>query len=455
MVTLSFRFSKDGLSANRISAESVLSLFRPYARKCHAEEPRRGLFCLDAGEHDLDIYGAELDFVKEHPWVLSTLQALPTVVSDEEGTYDVSDAMETHLRFHGSYLKQIRAVGEDGSEETPGTNDLLCCNMDVSRVRLPSEYAFLRTDPRLGDRICFLTIAGSKAYGTDLPSSDTDLRGFAIERPRDIYGNTSFEQIEDKATDTVIYGLKKFVSLCQACNPNIIEMLGTKPEHILCINEIGMHLRENAQLFLSKRAYVTFAGYATAQLRRLQNALCHDASTPAQQEEHIRRSLDSMMRKMQEQYEIHAGDMTFAIDQRTDADTPELFTSVHIDRIPLRKFLEINTDIQAMLRNYGKLNKRNKKKDLPHLRKHAMHLVRLYLMGIDILKGEGIQTYREKEHDLLMGIRSGDVPFDEVFRLVDGYEQEIEQAYHDSPLPDQPDEEAINDLLVEIYREYL
>ncbi|WP_294160171.1 hypothetical protein [uncultured Selenomonas sp.] len=155
------------------------------------------------------------------------------------------------------------------------------------------------------------------------------------------------------------------------------------------------------------------------------------------------------------QYETHAGDIAFSIDQRTGAEEPELFTSVHIDRIPLRKFLEINTDIQAILRNYGKLNKRNKKKDLPHLRKHAMHLVRLYLMGIDILKGVGIQTYREKEHDLLMGIRSGDVPFDEVFHLVDGYEKEIEQAYRDSPLPDKPDEEAINNMLVHIYREYL
>jgi len=316
-------------------------------------------------------------------------------------------------------------------------------------------YRFLRKDKHLKSRVCYLTIAGSRAYGTDTPESDTDIRGVTLERPEEIYGSETFEQFEDKETDTVIYGLKKFVSLCKACNPNVIEMLGTKYEHVLEMDKIGMLLRESAHLFLSKHAYITFSGYATAQLRRLQNALCHDASTPAQQEEHIRRSLDSMMRKMQAQYEIHAGDMTFAIDRRTDVDAPELFTSVHIDRIPLRKFLEINTDIQTMLRNYGKLNKRNKKKDLPHLRKHAMHLVRLYLMGIDILKGEGIQTYREKEHDLLMGIRSGDVPFDEVFRLVDGYEQEIEQAYHDSPLPDQPDEEAINDLLVEIYRRYL
>ena len=318
-----------------------------------------------------------------------------------------------------------------------------------------SQYDFLQNDPHLGYRICYLTLGGSKAYGTDTPESDTDIRGVALERPGEIYGSDSFEQFEDKETDTVIYSMRKFVSLCKACNPNVIEMLGTRGEDILSMDSLGMMLRDNADIFLSKRAYVTFTGYATAQLRRLQNALCHDASTPVQQEEHIQKSLESMMRKMQAQYEINEGDMTFSIGQRAGAEMPEIFTSVSIDHIPLRKFLEINTDITTMLRNYGKLNKRNKKKDLPHLRKHAMHLVRLYLMGIDILRGEGIHTYRDKEHDLLMGIRSGDVSFDEVFRLVDGFEKEIEQAYQDSPLPDKADEEAINNMLVHIYREYL
>ena len=455
MITLSFRFSKEGLAANRISADSVLALFRPYAEKCHAKELRRGLFCLEAGEHDLNIYGAELDFVKEHPWVLSTLQALPTVASDEEAVYEVSDVMETHRNYQSAYLERIRSVGEDGLEEIPDLNDILCCNEDLSSVSLPAEYDFLRTDSHLNDRICLLTLGGSKAYGTNLPESDTDLRGFAIERRKDIYGISSFEQFEDRATDTVIYGLKKFVSLCKACNPNVIEMLGTKPEHILCINEIGMLLRENADLFLSKRAYVTFTGYAIAQLRRLQNALCHDAYTPVQQEEHIQKSLESMMRKMQKQYEMGDGSVTFSLGKSGHAEQEEILTSVHIDGVPLRKFLELNNDITNMLRNYGKLNKRNKKKDVPHLRKHAMHLVRLYLMGIDILKGRSIHTYRDKEHELLMGIRNGTVSFDEVFQLVDDYEKEIEQAYHDSPLPDQPDEDAINDMLIKIYRQYL
>ena len=138
MVTLSFRFSKDGLSANRISAESILALFRPYAARCDAAEPRRGLFCLDGGEEEPVLYGAAFDFMKDHPWVLSTLQALPSVVGTG-ASCEMSDVLEDISSFPDVDLTRIRAFGEDGSEETPDTNDLLCCNMDVSRVRLPQE----------------------------------------------------------------------------------------------------------------------------------------------------------------------------------------------------------------------------------------------------------------------------------------------------------------------------
>ena len=74
---------------------------------------------------------------------------------------------------------------------------------------------------------------------------------------------------------------------------------------------------------------------------------------------------------------------------------------------------------------------------------------------IDILEGRGIHTYRDQEHDLLMGIRNGKISFGEVFRMTESYEEKIKRAYETSPLPERPNEEAINDMLVEIYRRYL
>ena len=41
------------------------------------------------------------------------------------------------------------------------------------------EYEFLKTDPNLRQGVCLLGLAGSHAYGTNVPTSDIDIRGIA------------------------------------------------------------------------------------------------------------------------------------------------------------------------------------------------------------------------------------------------------------------------------------
>ena len=61
-----------------------------------------------------------------------------------------------------------------------------------------------------------------------------------------------------------------------------------------------------------------------------------------------------------------------------------------------------------------------------------MHLIRLYMMCLDILENKEIVTFRSKEHDLLMSIRNGkylDVnrqPIPEFFEMVDEYEKKMQ-----------------------------
>lgn len=65
------------------------------------------------------------------------------------------------------------------------------------------EYDFLRTNPRLKDRIIFLTLGGSYSYGTNVKTSDVDLRGCALNIPSDLLGLTNFEQFVHAQTDTL------------------------------------------------------------------------------------------------------------------------------------------------------------------------------------------------------------------------------------------------------------
>ena len=84
------------------------------------------------------------------------------------------------------------------------------------------EYDFLRTNPRLGDNIILLGLGGSRAYGTSTPTSDWDWRGLAMNTPQEILLRQDFEQVENRATDTVIYSFNKMIGLLADCNPNTI-----------------------------------------------------------------------------------------------------------------------------------------------------------------------------------------------------------------------------------------
>ena len=54
---------------------------------------------------------------------------------------------------------------------------------------------------------------------------------------------------------------------------------------------------------------------------------------------------------------------------------------------------------------------------------------------------------------LLRDIRAGKIPMEEVFKMAEDFEAEIKDAYLTSKLPATPDNKAIDNLLLRIYRE--
>ena len=157
------------------------------------------------------------------------------------------------------------------------------------------EYDFLRTNPHLGDNIMFLTLGGSHAYGTNIEGSDIDIRGVTANSRQDILGLSNFEQVLDEQTDTTVYGFRKLISLLMNCNPNVIEMLGGKPDNYAMVSQAGKTLLDNKKLFLSKKAIYSFGGYANDQLRRLQLGLLQQTDNPALKEQFAQRSVQRVV----------------------------------------------------------------------------------------------------------------------------------------------------------------
>ena len=208
------------------------------------------------------------------------------------------------------------------------------------------KYEFLRTNPHLGNKIIFLTLGGSYAYGTNVDTSDIDVRGCALNSRSDILGLSNFEQVVNNETDTTIYGFNKLVSLLLNCNPNTIELLGCKPEQYFMITDIGKEMVDNRKMFLSQRAAKSFGGYATAQLRRLENAIARDAMSQSRKEEHIRNSMESSLQQFKDRYEdFNEGSIKLYTGEskRDDLDTEILVDRHRSSLVVLGQHIDAHT----------------------------------------------------------------------------------------------------------------
>lgn len=322
-------------------------------------------------------------------------------------------------------------------------------------IQMP-EYDFLRKNEHLAGRVALLGLAGSFSYGTNIEGSDVDIRGVALNRKSDLLGLTRFDQYVDEETDTTVYSLNKTVGLLMAGSPNMIELLGLRPEHYLYQSQVGRVLVESREMFLSKRLKYTFGGYADAQLRRLQNALARDSYPQEEKEQHILNSLNHSMEHFRQKYTAFGeNQLRLYLDEAENPDfEQEIFLDVFLKHYPLRDYQNIWSEMHNIVKDYDKLGKRNRKKDQVHLNKHAMHLIRLLITGIDILENGEIHTYREREHDLLMEIRGGawmkeDGTYrKEFYDMVTDYEVRLEQVAEKSDLPEEPDQDRIETFMI-------
>jgi len=316
----------------------------------------------------------------------------------------------------------------------------------------------------LEDRIILKVYGGSHSYGTNTPTSDIDVRGVCIPPKNYIIGIDNFEQHESKTytnysgynkkkepADAVIYGLHKFIRLAMNCNPNIIENLFVDRTHIMSKNDLGQILIDNRLLFLTKKARHTFGGYAFSQLHRLRNKL------PM---EEAKQKLENNNQKISE-YEVHLTKLNHQkkqLDNKIELTDDELLI-LHGLESEIKKYKQHIGAIQENSKEirdrmgYGNHNHRGSHKDLIDLygydTKHAMHLIRLLHMGLEILM-EGVCYTLRPDNNYLMAIRNGEYTLEYIQAEADRMFKLLDEAYTKSSLPHSPDVKKINDLLCEM-----
>jgi len=81
--------------------------------------------------------------------------------------------------------------------------------------------------------------------------------------------------------------------------------------------------------------------------------------------------------------------------------------------------------------------------------KNMMHTFRLLEMAIEIAKERKINVWR-KDRDFLLKVKSGNFEYEELMKLSKQKQQEMEEAFLNSDLPEIPDVDLINQLTFEL-----
>ena len=84
--------------------------------------------------------------------------------------------------------------------------------------------------------------------------------------------------------------------------------------------------------------------------------------------------------------------------------------------------------------------------------KHVMHLIRLLLSGIQVLRGGFVPVQVGEHREALLTIKAGQMPWDEVETWRLSLHKEFNAAFEKTSLPDRPDYEKANAFLVRARR---
>ena len=85
--------------------------------------------------------------------------------------------------------------------------------------------------------------------------------------------------------------------------------------------------------------------------------------------------------------------------------------------------------------------------------KHAMHLIRMLLSGVHLLKHHSVQVEVTEHRDRLMSIRNGEMPWTELDEWRMALHKDFDAAFAMTKLPERPDYQRANQFLIRARRQ--
>jgi uncharacterized protein len=294
-------------------------------------------------------------------------------------------------------------------------------------------------------------ITGSHLYGTNTETSDKDYIGIFIADKEYYFGMKNIEEVSlnevskdevgkntKDAVDCKYYEIRQFFKLAFENNPNIIELLFSTEMNTIVSNDYFWHIIKNRNYFLSSEAIKKkFLAYAFSQKHKMIIKL---------------ENYDIL----KEAYNIlEASDKKFLVDEvsfrifefRNNINTEFRVADLFIPRnISVKKAKEI---LQNRLGRVG--NRQELVLKYGFDLKFAGHLLRLLLEGRELLQTKNL-IFPLKERELILDIKKGKYKLDEILKMAEELEKEIELMQYKKF---NNNYKTCNDLLVQIIINFL
>lgn len=328
-------------------------------------------------------------------------------------------------------------------------------------------------------------ISGSRAYGLNTPSSDTDIKGVFLLPKEEYYGLNYIPQIANETNDIVFYEFNRFMELLSVNNPNILELLNTPEESIIYKNPVFKKLK--SEYFLSKLCSKTFGKFALSQIKKAKGLKKKIVNPVAKERKNIlhfcyinhEQGSISLLKylelknwkqencglvnipHMQNVFGLYHSEKKIYKGIMKNENANE----VSLSSIPKEEKQEalffFNKDgYSSYCKEYREywdwVEKRNESRyentqnhGKNYDAKNMMHVFRLLEMAIEIAKEEKVNVKRPNR-EFLLKIKSGEFDYNFLLNLANEKQKELETAFEISALPEKPDLKKINKLTFEI-----
>jgi len=332
-------------------------------------------------------------------------------------------------------------------------------------------------------------VVGSKAYGLDTAASDTDFRGVFV-LPRDLFYSLEYSpQVSNESNDIVFYELKRFMELLTKNNPNIIELLNVPDNCVVYKHKLMERLKP--EFFLSKLCEQTFANYAYSQIKKA-HGLEKKIVNPVEEERRsvldfcyvykgkdpigLRQFLSenkyiqdkvglSALSHMRDCYNLFYSEANLysGVIRKQDANDICL-SSIPQGEAPVGMLYFNRDGYSVYCKKYkeywewvAQRNEERYKTTMTHGKnydsKNMMHVFRLLFMAREIATERKVNVWRG-DRDFLLDIKLGKYEYDDLLQKSEELITGLPLLYQKSDLPDVPDMEKINSLLIEMREDY-